>query len=473
MQQDNNSATNKLNNVKEKFNSMKQQSTVKTANAQNLKTPAFYQLRKELHEELLNELDPEELMDETNHTQLKQQIVQIVQSITATRGIPLSPEQKVLLLNDLSDEVLGFGPLETLLRDKTISEIMINGPKDIYVEKSGKLLKLEKAIFEGEEHLIHIVKRIALRVGRRVDQASPMVDARLPDGSRVNAIVPPLALDGSTVTIRKFPDKPLSMQNLIDYDALTPNMAKFLGYCVEARMNAIVAGGTGSGKTTLLNVLSSFIQDTDRIITIEDSAELQLQQDHVIRLETRAKNAEGVGEVSARDLVKNALRMRPNRIVVGECRSGEALDMLQAMNTGHEGSMTTVHANTSRDTMKRIETLVLMSGVDLPLKTVRDMIASTVELICLQGRMQDGSRKIKQISEIVGMEGDTITLQDIFVFKQTGLDENGKVTGHFQPTGVLPRCVKRMKAMGIDVPMDLFAPEDQAPGGNGQNKLRI
>lgn len=447
------------NAIRDRMNSIKGKAAPKT---NMLKTPAFYQLRKELHIQLLNEIAPEDLANENNHNAIKQQIVQVVNAIAASTGIGLSPEQKVLLLNDLTDEVLGFGPLEPLLRDKSISEIMINGHKTIFVERSGKLVKLGEIIFENEEHLLHVVKRIALRVGRRVDNSSPMVDARLPDGSRVNAIIPPLALDGTTVTIRKFPEKALLMEDLVGYNALTSKMAKFLGMCVEARLNVIVAGGTGSGKTTLLNGLSRFIQNEDRIITIEDSAELRLQQEHVVRLETRASNAEGTGEVTARDLVKNALRMRPNRIVVGECRSGEALDMLQAMNTGHEGSMTTVHANTARDTMKRIESLVLMSGVDLPLKTVREMISSTIQLIVMQSRFQDGSRKIKQITEVIGMEGDTITMQDIFIYKQSGLDENGKVVGKFQPTGVLPRCVAQMKSHGIDVPMELFAP-DNAP----------
>lgn len=436
-----------------------------TQNTVGTKTPAYYQLKKDLHHQLLNDINPEDLQNESNHSQIKHQIVQIVNVIAAEKGLPLSPEQKVSLLNELTDEVLGFGPLETLLRDKSISEIMINGHRVIFVERSGKIIKLGEQIFESEDHLQHIVKRIALRIGRRVDQSSPMVDARLPDGSRVNAVIPPLALDGTTVTIRKFPDNALKLQDLINYGAVTENMGAFMELCVRARMNMIVAGGTGSGKTTLLNLLSGYIQNTDRVITIEDSAELRLQQEHVVRLETRPANAEGVGEVTARDLVKNALRMRPNRVVVGECRSGETLDMLQAMNTGHEGSMTTVHANTSRDTMKRVETLVLMSGVDLPLKTVREMIASTINIVCLQSRFSDGSRKIKQISEVVGMEGDVITLQDIFVYKQTGLDENGKVVGFFQPTGVLPKCVPHMKSQGFEVPMELFAPNGNAPRG--------
>ncbi len=454
--------------LKNKLSSMKEQTKTSAPSTQNLKTPAFYQLRKELHQQLLNEIAPEDLAKESNHNAIKQQIVQIVNAITLSRGIPLSPEQKILLLNDLTDEVLGFGPLEPLLRDKSITEIMINSARSTFVEKSGKLIKLGEILFENEEHLLHVVKRIALRIGRRVDNASPMVDARLPDGSRVNAIIPPLALDGAAVTIRKFPDKALSFEDLINYNAITAKMAKFLSLCVKARLNIIVAGGTGSGKTTLLNALSSFASNEDRIITIEDSAELKLQQEHVIRLETRVANAEGEGLVSARDLMKNALRMRPNRIVVGECRGGEALDMLQAMNTGHEGSMTTVHSNTARDTMKRIETLVLMSGVELPLKTVREMISSTINLVVMQSRFQDGTRKIKQITEIIGMEDDTITMQDIYVYKQRGLDEQGKVVGEFLPTGVLPRCVSAMKSQGIDVPMDLFAPDNKP-----QNQMRI
>ena len=388
-------------------------------------------------------------------------MVQIVNTVAASRGLPLSPEQRVLLLNELTDEVIGFGPLEALLRDESITEIMINGYQTIFVERAGRLVKLGDLLFEDEQHLLHIVKKIAMRVGRRIDSSSPIVDARLPDGSRVNAIIQPLALDGCMVTIRKFPTKALMMDDLIQFGALNRNMARFLSMMVRGRMNVVVAGGTGSGKTTLLNALSSYIQNEDRIITIEDSAELRMQQEHVIRLETRAANAEGQGTVDARDLVKNALRMRPNRIIVGECRSGEALDMLQAMNTGHEGSMTTVHANTSRDTLKRLETLVLMSGLELPLKTVREMIASTIHILVLQSRFQDGTRKVKQISEVVGMEGDTVVLQDIFVYKQAGIDaDTGKVVGSFLPTGVLPRCVKNLRASGIEVPMDLFAPDN-------------
>jgi pilus assembly protein CpaF len=338
---------------------------------------------------------------------------------------------------------------------------MVNNYKTVFVEKDGRLIKLKEIIFEDETHLLHVIKRIVLRIGRRVDHSSPMVDARLPDGSRVNAIIPPLALDGCVLTIRKFPKKALLMDDLVQFNALTAKMAQFLGLCVKAKLNVLVAGGTGSGKTTLLNSLSAFIHNEERVITIEDSAELRIHNyiDHVIRMETRPANAEGQGLVSARDLIKNSLRMRPNRIVVGECRSGEAIDMLQAMNTGHEGSMTTLHANTARDTLKRLETLVLMAGLDLPLKTVREMIASTINIIAIQSRFSDGSRRVKQISEIVGMEGDTITTQDIFLFKQTGIDSKGKIIGHFQPTGVLPKFVPQMRAMGFEVPMELFAPD--------------
>ncbi len=454
-----------VNAVAARISALKEQAKL-TGGQSPLKTPAFFSLRKDLHQQLLNELNPEELAD-INPAEIKYHIAQVVNSVAAERGIPLTQEQRGLMTTELVDEVLGFGPLEQLLKEDSITEIMINGPECVFVEKAGRLSKLDYLIFENEDHLMHIIKRIGLRIGRRCDASNPMMDARLPDGSRVNAIIYPLALDGSSMTIRKFPKNALSLEDMCNrFSALTPKMARFLSMCVKGKLNTIVAGGTGSGKTTLLNALSTFIANEERVITIEDAAELRLQQDHVVRLETRAANAEGKGEVTTRDLVKNSLRMRPNRIIVGECRSGEALDMLQAMNTGHEGSMTTVHANTSRDALKRIETLIMMAGLDLPLKTVRDMISTTVNVIALQSRFSDGSRKIKQISEIVGMEGDVITLQDIFVYKQTGLDEKGKVIGHFQPTGVLPKCLNHLKACGIEVPMDLFAAEGQpAPTG--------
>lgn len=456
-------------NVMARINAIKEQTKLTGGGQQNLKTPAYYQLRKELHSQLLNEIAPEDLTGDVNQHEIKQQIGQIVNALAARQGIPLSPEQKAMMISELTDEVLGFGPLEPLLRDDSITEIMVNNYKTVYVEKDGKCIRLKEIIFEDETHLLHVIKRITLRIGRRVDHASPMVDARLPDGSRVNAIIPPLALDGCILTIRKFPKKALLMDDLVQFGALTPKMAKFLSMCVKGKLNTLVAGGTGSGKTTLLNALSAFIPNEERVITIEDSAELRLHHyiDHVVRLETRPANAEGQGLVTARDLVKNSLRMRPNRIVVGECRSGEAIDMLQAMNTGHEGSMTTLHANTTRDTLKRLETLVLMSGLELPLKTVREMIASTINVVALQSRFSDGSRRIKQISEIVGMEGETITTQDIFVFKQTGLDQNGKIIGQFMPTGVLPTSIKHLRAHGIDIPMDLFAP-DNGPGAGPQ-----
>jgi pilus assembly protein CpaF len=450
-------------NVLARINAMKEQSKLVGGSAtQNLKTPAYYQLRKELHSQLLNEISPEDLSGEINEHEIKSQISQIVHALAARQGIPLSAEQKAMMISELTDEVLGFGPLEPLLRDDSITEIMVNNFKTVFIEKDGKCIKLKEIIFEDETHLLHVIRRITLRIGRRVDHASPMVDARLPDGSRVNAIIPPLALDGCILTIRKFPKKALLMDDLVQFGACTPKMAKFLSMCVKGKLNTLVAGGTGSGKTTLLNALSAFIANEERVITIEDSAELRIHNyiEHVVRLETRPANAEGQGLVTARDLVKNSLRMRPNRIVVGECRAGEAIDMLQAMNTGHEGSMTTLHANTTRDTLKRLETLVLMSGLELPLKTVREMIASTINVVALQSRFSDGSRRIKQISEIVGMEGDTITTQDIFVFKQTGLDSNGKIIGQFMPTGVLPKNIGYLRAMGIDVPMDLFAPDN-------------
>jgi len=446
-----------------RINQAKEASGNNAVASTSLKTPAFYQIKKELHSQLLNEISPEELAGEVNEFEIKEQIGVTVSALAARQGIPLTNAQRSLIISELTDEVLGFGPLEQLLRDSEISEIMINGHKTIFVEKNGQVKKVKEMLFENEEHLLHVVRRIAIRVGRRVDTSSPMVDARLPDGSRVNAVIPPLALNGSTVTIRKFPKTALLMKNLVDFGALTQNMGEFLEMCVKGKLNIMVVGGTGSGKTTLLNALSSFIPNEERIITIEDAAELKLHEyiDHVVRLETRPANAEGKGQVMARDLVKNALRMRPNRIIVGECRGGETLDMLQAMNTGHEGSMSTTHANNTREALKRLEALTLMSGLDLPLKTIREMIAGTVNMIVIQSRFSDGSRKIKQISEITGMEGEVITTQDIFVFKQTGLNEEQKIVGHFMPTGILPKCLPRLRSLGMEVGMGLFAPDSK------------
>lgn len=353
------------------------------------------------------------------------------------------------------DEIFGFGPITPLLEDDTVSEVMVNGPDKVYVERKGKLTRTE-VTFRDDQHCMHIIDKIIAPIGRRVDESSPMVDARLPDGSRVNIIIPPLALKGPTITIRKFAADPFTLEDLVSFGTLTMDMARFLKASVKGRINIIVSGGTGSGKTTFLNIMSSFIPEDERIVTIEDAAELQLQQDHVITLETRPANVEGKGKVAIRDLVVNSLRMRPDRIVVGEVRSAEALDMLQAMNTGHDGSLTTVHANTPRDSLSRLETMVMMSGMELPSRAIREQIASAVQLIVQVSRFSDGSRKVLKITEVLGMEGDTITLQDIFEFRQDGFDEMGRVRGKHVATGIVPGYIDKLKTHGEILPSSLF-----------------
>ena len=369
--------------------------------------------------------------------------------------IPRMDREKVSV--ELFNDIMGYGPIEALVQDPAYSEIMVNGPDKIYVEDKGKL-KLTNLKFRDEEHLMNIINRIVSNVGRHVDEASPMVDARLADGSRVNAIIPPLSLVGPVLTIRKFGKKPITAQQLLKFGSLTPQMLQFLEACVKGKLNIVVAGGTGSGKTTLLNVLSSYIPEDERIVTIEDAAEVQLKQEHVITLEARPANLEGKGAVTIRNLVKNALRMRPDRIIVGEVRSEETLDMLQAMNTGHDGSLTTTHANSPRDTVARLETMVLMSGMELPLKAIRDQISSAIDIIVQQSRLRDGTRKITSITEIIGMEGDIVSMQDIFVYETDGtVDTNGKFVGKFQATGVRPNCLEKIKGNGVTVNNEWFA----------------
>ena len=381
---------------------------------------------------------------------------EVTDEVVEAEGVFLPAATRQMVIEEILHDVLGYGPIQPLLDDPTVSEIMVNGPHKVYVERKGKLI-LTGVKFRDDEHVMHVIEKIVAPIGRRIDESMPMVDARLPDGSRVNAIIPPLALSGPTITIRKFSRDPLKIQDLIRFGSLTPEMAKFLEACVKARLNIVVSGGTGSGKTTMLNVLSSFIPEDERIVTIEDSAELQLSQEHVVTLEARPPNIEGKGAITIRDLVKNALRMRPDRIVVGEVRSGEALDMLQAMNTGHDGSLTTGHANSPRDMLSRLETMVLMAGMDLPLRAIREQIASAVDLIVHQSRLKDGSRKVTHITEVLGMEGDTIVMQDIFVYEQTGVDEMGKVVGRFTATGIRPRFMSRLEASGITLPAEIFA----------------
>ncbi len=359
------------------------------------------------------------------------------------------------IFHDILDDLLGFGPLQPLLEDQDISEIMVNGAKNVYIERRGKIQKTN-ITFDDDNAVVRLIEKIVLPLGRRIDADSPTVDARLPDGSRVNAVIPPCAIDGPTITIRKFLRDKLTIQQLVNLGSITNNMADFIRACVVARLNVIISGGTGSGKTTLLNILSGFIPDDERILTIEDAAELKLQQDHVVRLETKAANADGRNAVPIRELVRNALRMRPDRIVVGECRGGEALDMLQAMNTGHDGSLTTLHANTPRDALSRLETMVLMSGMDLPVRVIREQIASAIDLIVQQARLKDGTRKVISISEVSGMEGDTIVMTEIFKFEQTGISQDGRVLGELKPTGIRPLFTPRLEAAGFKLGPEVF-----------------
>jgi pilus assembly protein CpaF len=382
-------------------------------------------------------------------------IKQNMKSVFEQAHVSLPQDLQRTIFNDVLNDMTGYGPIQPLLDDPEISEVMVNGAKKVYIEKQGQLIRTDIA-FDDEAHVLSVIERIILPLGRRVDADSPTVDARLPDGSRVNAVVRPVALDGPSITIRKFLKDKLSIAQLITLGTLNQSMAEFLRACVLARLNIVISGGTGSGKTTLLNILSGFIPENERIITIEDAAELQLQQDHVLRMETKPRNVEGAGETSVRDLVRNSLRMRPDRIVVGECRGGEALDMLQAMNTGHDGSLTTLHANSPRDALSRLETMVLMAGMELPLKVVRQQVSSAVDLIVQQTRLRDGSRKVTAITEVAGMEGDTIVLTDIFKFEQTSVTEDGKVIGELKATGIRPMFSPRLQAAGFKLGADIF-----------------
>lgn len=414
-------------------------------------------LKERLHREVIDALDLS-IVAKLDDDLLKVELTKLVNELLEKESVPLSMKDREMLIVDIQHEVMGLGPLEPLVQDQTVNDILVNRADQIYVERAGKL-ELTDIKFRDEAHLRKIIEKIVSGVGRRIDESSPMVDARLIDGSRVNAIIPPLALDGSSLSIRKFSKDKLQMQDLVEKRSLTPEIAELLRGIVEARLNILISGGTGTGKTTILNILSGFIPSDERIITIEDSAELQLRQEHVVRLETRPPNVEGRGEVTQRDLVKNCLRMRPDRIVMGEVRGGECLDMLQAMNTGHDGSLTTIHANTPRDCLTRVETLVAMAGLNLATKALRHYISSAIDVVLQMTRLSDGSRKITSLSEIVGMEGETITLQEIFLFKQTGLDAERKVHGVFKATGVRPKFVERFTALGIACDSNIFDPE--------------
>ena len=413
---------------------------------------SYFDLKTRVQNKLLAEIDPS--MDVTRTDEVRRTIQNLFEQILTEENIVLSRPERARLFEQISAEILGFGPLQSLLEDDTITEIMVNGPKNVYIERKGKVHRVP-ITFESNDHVMRIIDRIVAPLGRRIDESSPYVDARLPDGSRVNAVIPPISLVGPVLTIRKFSKNPITVDQMIQFGSVSAESVQFLKACVEARLNIIISGGTGSGKTTLLNVLSSFIPSDERIITIENAAELQLRQEHVVTLESRPPNIEGRGEITIRDLVINALRMRPERIIVGECRGGETLDMLQAMNTGHDGSMTTAHANTPRDALSRIETMCLMAGMDLPIRAIREQVASAVDLICQQERMRDGTRKVTTITEVSGMEGDVITMTDIFVFEQTGT-ENGRIVGRLRPTGLRPKFMDKIEAAGIHLPPSIF-----------------
>ncbi len=413
---------------------------------------SYLDLKTRVQNRLLAELDPS--MDITKTDDVRKTILGLFEQVLDEENIVLSRPERARLFEQITAEILGLGPLQTLLEDETVTEVMVNGAKNIYIERKGKIIRVP-VTFESNEHVMRIIDRIVAPLGRRIDESSPYVDARLADGSRVNAVIPPISLIGPVLTIRKFSKVPITFEQLVQFGTITPESLQFLKACVEARLNIVISGGTGSGKTTLLNILSSFIPSDERILTIENAAELQLRQEHVVTLESRPPNIEGRGEITIRNLVVNALRMRPDRIIVGEIRDDAALDMLQAMNTGHDGSMTTLHSNSPRDTLSRLETMTLMAGMELPVRAIREQVSSAIDLIIHEERMRDGSRKVTNITEVSGMEGDVITTTDLFIFEQTGLD-NGKVLGHLRPTGLRPKFMEKIEAAGIHLSPSIF-----------------
>ncbi len=412
----------------------------------------YSDLKTRIQNRLLAELDP--AMDMTHVNEVRSTIQDMFEQVLAEENIVLSRPERQRLFEQISADILGYGPIQPLLEDDTITEVMVNGSKNIYVERAGKIVRVPVA-FESDDHVLRIIDRIVAPLGRRIDESSPYVDARLPDGSRVNAVIPPISLVGPVLTVRKFAKNPITLEQLIEFGTITPEALQFLKACVESRLNLIISGGTGSGKTTLLNILSQFILGDERIITVENAAELQLRQEHVVTLESRPPNIEGRGEVTIRNLVINCLRMRPDRIIVGEIRDEAALDMLQAMNTGHDGSMTTCHSNSPRDTLARLETMVLMAGMELPVRAIREQVSSAINLVCHEERLRDGTRKVVNITEVSGMEGDVITMTDIFVFEQSGF-EGGKIIGRLRPTGLRPKFMEKIESSGIHLPPSIF-----------------
>ena len=423
------------------------------SNVARLTAADLLKFKRYLIENIVRSLEGETLQLGDRQEVMKQRL----QEVYVQTRVSLPDDIRQQIFHEVLDELTGYGPIQPLLDDPDVSEVMVNGPRRVFIEKNGRLIK-SAVTFDDDDHVLRVIDRIILPLGRRVDADSPTVDARLPDGSRVNAVIRPVSIDGPSITIRKFKKDKLSIQQLIQYGSLTPQMAEFIRACVLAHLNIVISGGTGSGKTTLLNVLSGYIPEEERIITIEDAAELQLQQEHVLRMETKVANTDGRGAVTIRDLVRNSLRMRPDRIVVGECRGGETLDMLQAMNTGHDGSLTTLHANSPRDALSRMETMVLMAGMDLPLKVVRQQISSAVDLIIQQTRLKDGSRKVTAITEVVGMEGDVVVLTDLFKFEQTGVSQDGKILGELRATGIRPIFTPRLEAAGFKLGAEIFMP---------------